>query len=73
VERVLEETDAFQKGLQAGDRIVYANDTRILTALDLRAEIQRFRAGDMLRLTIERDGRELTLEIRLMDADLLEF
>jgi len=73
VERVLEETDAFQRGLQAGDRIAYANDVRVLTALDLRAEIQRFRAGDMIRLTIERDGREMVLEVRLMDADLLEF
>jgi len=73
VERVLEETDAFQRGLQAGDRIVYANDARVLTALDLRAEIQRFRAGDLIQLTIERDGREMVLEIRLMDADLLEF
>lgn len=73
VERVLEETDAFQRGLTAGDRIVYANDARIFTALDLRAEIQRFRAGDMIRLTIERDGEELVLNIRLMDAELLNF
>jgi len=73
VERVLEETDAFQRGLQVGDRIVYANDAPVMTALDLRAEIQRFRAGDMIRLTIERDGREMILEVRLMDVDLLEF
>ena len=73
VERVLEETDAFAKGLSVGDRIVYANDARIFTALDLRAEIQNFRAGDMMRLTIERDGQELVLNIQLMDADLLNF
>jgi len=73
VERVLEETDAFAKGLSAGDRIVYANDAPVLTALDLRAEIQNFRAGDMIRLTIERDGREMVLDIQLMDADLLNF
>jgi len=73
VERVLEETDAFTKGLSVGDRIVYANDAQVLTALDLRAEIQNFRAGDMMRLTIERDGQEMVLDIRLMDADLLNF
>jgi len=73
VDRVLEETDAYAQGLQAGDRILYANDSPILTALDLRSVIQRHRAGDTVTLTVERNGREHVFDIILMDADLLNF
>jgi len=73
VERVLENTDAARQGLLVGDQILYANDAPVLTALDLRAEIQRHRAGDAIVLTVLRDGTEYVLTILLMDTELLEF
>ncbi|MCL2569085.1 MAG: trypsin-like peptidase domain-containing protein [Oscillospiraceae bacterium] len=73
VQRVLEGTDAYEQGLQVGDRILTANGTRILDSVDLRNEILNFRVGESITLVIERDGVELSLRIRLMDAGLLEF
>jgi len=73
IERVLEGTDAHAQGLQADDRILTANGAPVAVSVDLLNQIQGFRAGETIRLTIERDGQELTLQIRLMDAALLEF
>jgi len=73
VQHVLENTDAFAQGLQPEDRIVALNGTPIPTSAELRSKIQTFRAEDTITLTIDRDGEILELQIRLMDADLLDF
>jgi len=73
VQRVLEGTDAHAQGLQIGDRIVSANGSPLATSADLRNEIQTFRAGETIAITIERDGEVQELYIRLMDAETLEF
>jgi len=73
IQRVLEDTHAYAQGLQTGDRITSANGIPITDSGSLRDEILTHRAGDMITLTIERDGTEQELQIQLMDAGLLEF
>ncbi|MCL2588173.1 MAG: trypsin-like peptidase domain-containing protein, partial [Oscillospiraceae bacterium] len=73
IQRVLEDTDAYAQGLQEDDRIVSANGAEIISSFDLREQILSFTAGDTITLVIERDGEEIELQVRLMDADLLEF
>jgi serine protease Do len=71
VENVAENTDAYAQGLQAGDRIISAADIPVHNILDLRSVIGRFRIGDTLTLTIERDGEIFDLDVILMDSDLI--
>ena len=71
VENVAENTDAYAQGLQAGDRIIAAADIAVHNVLDLRSVIGRFRIGDTLTLTIERDDEIFDLDVILMDSDLI--
>ncbi|MCL2562885.1 MAG: S1C family serine protease [Oscillospiraceae bacterium] len=73
VQRVLADTDAYAQGLRIDDRIVAVNGTRITNSTELRDEVLTHIAGDTVTLTIARNGAELELRVRLMDAGLLEF
>jgi len=71
VESVSPGTDAAAQGLSPGDRILAFNGRDISTAFDLREQIRGFQAGDTIRLTIERNGRTMDLDIMLMDSAAL--
>ena len=73
VQSVVPNSDAAAQGLREGDRIVAFDGREVSSALELRDQIQRFTAGDTVRITIERDGRTMDLNIMLMDSALLEY
>jgi len=73
VQSVVPNSDAAAQGMREGDRIVAFDGREVSTALELRDQIQRFAAGDTVRVTIERDGRTLDLNVMLMDSALLEY
>jgi hypothetical protein len=65
IESVLEGSGAASAGLEEGDRVTGVDGAPVLSAEDLRAAIRKARAGDRLRLEIQRDGEALEIEARL--------
>ncbi len=61
---------ADQGGLEAGDAITALDGAAIVTFDDLAAYIDRREVGDVLDVTIIRDGNELTLAVPLVAWDL---
>ena len=79
VQSAMPDSPAMLGGIKAGDVIVSINGTKMRPDADprlsyLRKHIQSRRAGDKLTVTVERDGKEKTLEIVLgeIGRDALE-
>ena len=72
VESVDENSDAWRKGLRAGDIIVEANGLPTPAIADLNAQKEGLRAGDSLELKIFRDGDYLILSVELVEQYTLE-
>ena len=64
---ILEDSDAYQKGLMEDDVIVGLNDTAIQSLEDLVAAKNDLTAGDLVTLTIYRGGAYYKAEVELMD------
>ncbi|HEV3478705.1 MAG TPA: trypsin-like peptidase domain-containing protein [Gaiellaceae bacterium] len=62
---VVDGTPADRAGLQAQDVVTKVNGRAITTGDDLRAAIDARKPGDKITLTIERSGRERTVEVTL--------
>jgi S1-C subfamily serine protease len=56
---------AKEGGVQVGDLLIKAEDRTIQTVNDLREELRTKSPGDSLRLTIEREEKEIELTVRL--------
>jgi putative serine protease PepD len=59
-------------GLEVGDMIVAVDGRNVTPAMPLDEIIQQYEAGDRVTLTVERDGRERTVRVRLASRILLE-
>lgn len=64
-------SDAWTKGLQAGDVIVAVNTVEITSTQDLARLKQSLGPGDEVELTYRRDGELFTVTVALIDADLI--
>jgi serine protease Do len=62
-------SDAYAKGLQAGDIILSANGQTITSAQDLARLKLPLGPGDVVTLTYLRDGQTYTVDVTLIDAD----
>ncbi|MDR0928031.1 MAG: Do family serine endopeptidase [Ignavibacteria bacterium] len=56
---------AEKAGVEQGDVILKVNDRNVKTVGDLRSAISRYRAGDMVTLTLWRDKKEITKKVKL--------
>jgi hypothetical protein len=65
VRRVAPDSAAERAGLRPGDRILTVNGTAVQRAGQVILRVANQPAGQLLRLTIEREGRELRLEVKL--------
>lgn len=63
------DSDAYAKGLQAGDIITAVNGEEIISVKALSAKIGSMQAGDTVTLFVYRDGRYFTLDVKLMSND----
>ena len=64
-------SDAYQKGIQAGDIITGVNGKEITGMSEINEVKNGLSAGDTIKLTIYRDGKTQEFEITLIDeADL---
>lgn len=60
-------SDAYRKGLQAGDVITELDGKPLSSTEDLKKLRDEHKAGDTVTLTIYRNGREFKLNVVLMD------
>jgi hypothetical protein len=65
VAEVMDPSAAKEGGVQVGDLLIKAEDRTIQTVNDLREELRTKSPGDSLRLTIEREEKEIELTVRL--------
>ena len=68
VAQVLPGTPAEAAGIQRGDVIVEMNGEPVVGSTDLRNKVGLLRVGDAVRLTIERDGEPLTIELAVGES-----
>ncbi|MEO9590470.1 M28 family peptidase [Rhodopirellula bahusiensis] len=62
---LMDPSAAKEGGIQVGDQLIKAGDRTIQTINDLRDELRPKSPGDLLKLTIQRDGNEVELDVRL--------
>ena len=63
VEKVVSGSAAEAAGIQAGDLILKIGEKQIASGDDLSGAIGEFKPGDTATLTIQRDGKEMTVEV----------
>lgn len=65
ISRIEENTPAKKAGLMPGDIILMIDDNKIQNVEDFITEITSRTAGDKIKLKIQRDKKEFTLEVKL--------
>ena len=64
---VEEDSDAYAKGIRAGDVITGFGDVKIDGMSALNAEKEKYKAGDTVALTVYRGGQEYTVNVTLSE------
>ena len=67
VQEVRPNSPAAQAGMQPQDRIIRAEEKPVSTVAGIKQVLGTRYAGDTVRLTIERDQQELTVEVKLAE------
>ncbi|MBE6992562.1 MAG: PDZ domain-containing protein [Ruminococcaceae bacterium] len=65
-------SDAYAKGMEAGDVIVQINGVEITSMDELNGIKNNYHAGDTITLTVYRNGELMDFDIVLMDAALAD-
>ncbi len=71
ISRVEPNSDAYTKGLRPGDIIIRANGADITSVRDLEQAKAGLKVGDVLKLTVWKEGRERTVSVRLVGSNEL--
>ncbi|QJC21304.1 S1C family serine protease [Arcanobacterium buesumense] len=58
-------TPAAQAGIKEGDNIIEVNGRKVSTATALTGFIRQYRAGDVVNLKLERDGKLMEVDVTL--------
>lgn len=66
---VLEDGAAEKAGIQSGDVITKIDNTAIKTTTDLQEQIGRHRPGDVVTITLLRDGKTVTVKATLTNRE----
>lgn len=59
------DSDAYKAGLQKGDVILKINDVDIKDSAHFRYILYKYSIGDTIKVGIERDGKEKTIELKI--------
>jgi len=63
IEDVTEDSPADNAGLKKGDRIIKIRDREIENRRDIFLEVRRVKPGDKIKIVVQRDDEELTLDL----------
>ncbi|MDY4509770.1 MAG: trypsin-like peptidase domain-containing protein [Candidatus Faecousia sp.] len=58
-------SDAASKGIQEGDMLLYLDDTRIVSAYDLKTAIYEYEVGEVVEVIIYSRGQQYRMELTL--------
>ena len=72
IEDVSPGSPADDAGLKAGDVVKQVGKTPVRTNGALRPAIRRYKAGEEIDVVVERDGKQLTLHVKLGEASEAE-
>ncbi|KAA5544595.1 serine protease [Roseiconus nitratireducens] len=67
VMEISEDSAASKAGLKSGDLVQKVNDTEVTSAAEVVAAVAEARAGDTLRLTLNRGGETLEVPVELQE------
>lgn len=65
VNSVLEYSAAEKAGIKRGDIIIKFNDEDVRTVSELNEKRDKFKAGDTVKITVHRNGRDMVLDVTL--------
>jgi serine protease Do len=65
INKVEKNSPAAKAGLKSGDIILKVNDVETPTIVKFQHELYKYKIGESVKITIERDGEERTLIIKL--------
>ncbi len=63
-----EKSSAKAAGIEVGDVIIAINGTKIKSAQALQEQISKYRPGDKVQVTVNRQGKEKTFNVELKNA-----
>ncbi|MBI5324396.1 MAG: Do family serine endopeptidase [Ignavibacteriae bacterium] len=69
VHEVMKDQAAEKAGIEIGDIILEINGKQVKTSNELQSQIVLHRAGDVVNLTIWRDGRKINKSVKLLARD----
>lgn len=58
-------SSAYKAGLKSGDIILAVNNKKISNVAYLRYELYKYKSGDTIKLSIDREGKEKTVSVKL--------
>lgn len=61
-------SNAESAGLQPGDMIYYLGDKRIESSADLLSELNKYKPGDTVKLTVIRNNKTIDTKVKLTEA-----
>lgn len=62
------DSQAAQQGIQEGDILIAVDDTKVYTMEDLNTLLYNYNAGDLVSLTVYREGQVQTIQLVLEEA-----
>lgn len=69
VDTLMENSAAAEAGMMAGDVIVEINDVEVNTTPQLQGIIARYRPGEKVVVTVNRNGKEKVIDVILKDSN----
>lgn len=56
---------ADKAGIKSGDRIIAFDETTVNTAQDIKSQLSKYKIGDTVTITVDRDGKQTDLQATL--------
>ncbi len=69
VSEFAEKSAAKAAGIEEGDVIIAVNGTKVKSSHALQEQISKYRPGDKVKITVNRQGKEKTFEVELKNAE----
>lgn len=69
VSEFAEKSAAKAAGIEEGDVIVAINDTKVRSSHALQEQISKYRPGDKVKVTVNRQGKEKSFNVELKNAE----
>lgn len=69
VDSLMDNSAAADAGIKKGDVIIAVEGQEVISSPELQAKIAQFRPGDEVAITVNRDGKEKTFDVKLIASN----